>query len=82
MLHGGYLDQGPKKEKPPAESPKTRLTARQREIVQLLAEGKSSKEVRRTIGIERENRGNAPCEHHAAAWLSFSHRGSPLRRSQ
>src|SRR6202158_4523192 len=41
----GYLDQGPKKEKPPVESPKTRLTPRQREIVQLLAEGTSRKDV-------------------------------------
>jgi DNA-binding NarL/FixJ family response regulator len=51
MVLDGYLDQGPKKEKPPAESPKTRLTPRQREIVQLLAEGKSSKEVAVQLGL-------------------------------
>jgi DNA-binding CsgD family transcriptional regulator len=51
MVLDGYLDQGPKKEKPQAESPKTRLTPRQREIVQLLAEGKSSKEVAVQLGL-------------------------------
>jgi DNA-binding NarL/FixJ family response regulator len=51
MVLDGYLDQGPKKEKPPTESPKTRLTPRQREIVQLLAEGKSSKEVAVQLGL-------------------------------
>src|SRR5450432_1920463 len=40
----GYLDKKPKKEKE-VESSQSRLTPRQREIVQLLAEGKSSKEV-------------------------------------
>jgi DNA-binding NarL/FixJ family response regulator len=38
----GYLDKKPKKE---MENAQSRLTPRQREIVQLLAEGKSSKEV-------------------------------------
>jgi DNA-binding NarL/FixJ family response regulator len=38
----GYLDKKPKKE---TENAQSRLTPRQREIVQLLAEGKSSKEV-------------------------------------
>jgi DNA-binding NarL/FixJ family response regulator len=38
----GYLDKKPKKE---VENTQSRLTPRQREIVQLLAEGKSSKEV-------------------------------------
>jgi DNA-binding NarL/FixJ family response regulator len=51
MLLDGYVDQEPKKGKPPAESPKLRLTARQREIVQLLAEGKSSKEVAVQLGL-------------------------------
>jgi DNA-binding NarL/FixJ family response regulator len=51
MVLDGYLDQSPKKEKPPVESPKTRLTPRQREIVQLLAEGKSSKEVAVQLGL-------------------------------
>lgn len=45
-----YLE-APKKEKPQPESPKTRLTRRQREIVQLLAEGKSSKEVAAQLGL-------------------------------
>src|SRR5258708_19445780 len=51
MVLDGYLDQGPKKEKPQAESPKTRLTPRQREIVQLLAEGKTSKELTVTFAL-------------------------------
>jgi DNA-binding NarL/FixJ family response regulator len=43
MVLDGYLDKKPR----PAdgETPRSRLTPRQREIVQLLAEGKSSKEV-------------------------------------
>ena len=49
MVLDGYLD--PKPTKPQEESPKTRLTARQREIVQLLAEGKSSKEVAVQLGL-------------------------------
>jgi DNA-binding NarL/FixJ family response regulator len=51
MVLDGYLDQAPKKEKPQPESPQTRLTPRQREIVQLLAEGKSSKEVAVQLGL-------------------------------
>src|SRR5262249_49940338 len=44
----GYLDKKPRKDD---DSAKTRLTPRQREIVQLLAEGKSSKEVAVTLGL-------------------------------
>jgi len=44
----GYLDKKPRKD---AESAQTRLTPRQREIVQLLAEGKSSKEVAVALGL-------------------------------
>ena len=43
MVLDGYLDKKPKLNDP--ENHKSLLTARQREIVQLLAEGKSSKEV-------------------------------------
>lgn len=43
MVLDGYLDKKPAKVDP--ESPRDRLTPRQREIIQLLAEGKSSKEV-------------------------------------
>jgi DNA-binding NarL/FixJ family response regulator len=49
MVLDGYLDKKPKKEQP--NSPNSRLTARQREIVQLLAEGKSSKEVAVALGL-------------------------------
>jgi DNA-binding NarL/FixJ family response regulator len=49
MVLDGYLDKKPK----PADSdaPASRLTPRQREIVQLLAEGKSSKEVAVALGL-------------------------------
>jgi DNA-binding NarL/FixJ family response regulator len=46
----GYLDKKPRKEEP-APASHTRLTPRQREIVQLLAEGKSSKEVAVALGL-------------------------------
>lgn len=50
MVLDGYLD---KKPRTPTESdvPTSRLTPRQREIVQLLAEGKSSKEVAVALGL-------------------------------
>jgi DNA-binding NarL/FixJ family response regulator len=44
----GYLDKKPRKN---LDSTQTRLTPRQREIVQLLAEGKSSKEVAVALGL-------------------------------
>lgn len=44
----GYLDKKPKRD---PDSAPTRLTPRQREIVQLLAEGKSSKEVAVALGL-------------------------------
>jgi DNA-binding NarL/FixJ family response regulator len=44
----GYLDKKPKTN---SDSAQTRLTPRQREIVQLLAEGKSSKEVAVALGL-------------------------------
>lgn len=49
MMLDGYLDKKPK----PADrdAPPSRLTPRQREIVQLLAEGKSSKEVAAALGL-------------------------------
>lgn len=51
MVLEGYLDKSPK-EKEAEEEPETlRLTSRQREIVQLLAEGKSSKEVAAVLGL-------------------------------
>lgn len=49
MVLDGYLDTKPRAPEP--ESPKIRLTPRQREIVQLLAEGKSSKEVAAVLGL-------------------------------
>jgi DNA-binding NarL/FixJ family response regulator len=43
MLLDGYLNPAPRNE--PGGTPRERLTSRQREVVQLLAEGKSSKEI-------------------------------------
>jgi DNA-binding NarL/FixJ family response regulator len=45
----GYLEKKPRKQD--ANAPRSRLTPRQREIVQLLAEGKSSKEVAVALGL-------------------------------
>jgi len=50
MVLDGYLDKKPGKAAD-ADLPATRLTPRQREIVQLLAEGKSSKEVAVALGL-------------------------------
>jgi DNA-binding NarL/FixJ family response regulator len=50
MVLEGYLDKNPK-EKASPESGRIRLTSRQKEIVQLLAEGKSSKEVASALGL-------------------------------
>lgn len=50
MLLEGYLDKNPKETTNP-EGRSFRLTSRQKEIVQLLAEGKSSKEVACTLGL-------------------------------
>jgi DNA-binding NarL/FixJ family response regulator len=49
MVLDGYLDKKPRKDQP--DAPNSRLTPRQREIVQLLAEGKSSKEVAVALGL-------------------------------
>lgn len=51
MVLEGYLDKNPKEEESKAEAESLRLTSRQREIVQLLAEGKSSKEVAAVLGL-------------------------------
>jgi len=50
MVLDGYLDKKPRTSTE-ADLPATRLTPRQREIVQLLAEGKSSKEVASSLCI-------------------------------
>src|SRR5579872_604009 len=53
MVLEGYLDKNPKEREkdPEGEAESLRLTSRQREIVQLLAEGKSSKEVAAVLGL-------------------------------
>ena len=50
MVLEGYLDKNPKETAIP-EGARIRLTSRQKEIVQLLAEGKSSKEVASVLGL-------------------------------
>jgi DNA-binding NarL/FixJ family response regulator len=49
MVLEGYLGKKPRKQD--ANAPRSRLTPRQREIVQLLAEGRSSKEVAVALGL-------------------------------
>jgi len=51
MVLEGYLDKSPKEKEAEGEPESLRLTSRQREIVQLLAEGKSSKEVAAVLGL-------------------------------
>jgi DNA-binding NarL/FixJ family response regulator len=51
MVLEGYLDKSPKERETQEEPETLRLTSRQREIVQLLAEGKSSKEVAAVLGL-------------------------------
>jgi DNA-binding NarL/FixJ family response regulator len=51
MVLEGYLDKSPKEKEAQCEPESLRLTSRQREIVQLLAEGKSSKEVAAVLGL-------------------------------
>ena len=51
MVLEGYLDKSPKEREAEGEPESLRLTSRQREIVQLLAEGKSSKEVAAVLGL-------------------------------
>jgi DNA-binding NarL/FixJ family response regulator len=52
MVLEGYLDKSPKEKVETEGEPESlRLTSRQREIVQLLAEGKSSKEVAAVLGL-------------------------------
>lgn len=52
MVLEGYLDKSPREKTESESEPESlRLTSRQREIVQLLAEGKSSKEVAAVLGL-------------------------------
>jgi DNA-binding NarL/FixJ family response regulator len=51
MVLEGYLDKSPREKEAEDEPENLRLTSRQREIVQLLAEGKSSKEVAAVLGL-------------------------------
>jgi DNA-binding NarL/FixJ family response regulator len=51
MVLEGYLDNSPREIAVEGEPESLRLTSRQREIVQLLAEGKSSKEVAAVLGL-------------------------------
>ena len=59
-----------------------RLTPRQREIVQLLAEGKNSREIACPAGNDIQDDRNTPRQHHAAAGMPFGDRTGALRHSQ
>ncbi len=72
-----YLKGGP--EQPVS---KDVLTSREREVVQLLAEGKSTKEVAVALGSEREDGRNSPVQPHAEARRSFSEPVGPLCGTQ
>ncbi len=58
------------------------LTAREREVTQLLAEGKSSKEVAVLAELEHQDRGNASQQHHAQAESAFHSRPGGLRHQE
>src|ERR1700692_4273649 len=57
MVLEGYLDKSPREKETEEEPESLRLTSRQREIVQLLAEGKSSKEVAAGFGLSVKTAG-------------------------
>lgn len=80
MVLDGYLrrENGTAPERPA----RRRLTPREREVVQLLAEGKSSKEVAVVLGLRCENCRNSPFQHHAQTGTAFGQRLSALRRSK
>ena len=58
------------------------VSLREREIVQLLAEGKSSKEVAWVFAFKRENNRDTPLEHHAQTGHPLHERVGALCRSQ
>ena len=58
------------------------LTAREREVTQLLAEGKSSKEVAVAAELEHQDRGNASQQHHAETQSAFHPRSGGVRHQE
>ena len=64
------------------ETLRDRLTSREREIVQLLAEGKSSKEVATTLEHQREDSRNAPRQHHAKTAAAHRKRAGSIRGAE
>ncbi len=81
MVLEGYLDENPKdKDKElESEAESLRLTSRQREIVQLLAEGKEQQGSGCRAGFERKDRRDAPRQHHAEARLPLGYGVGALR---
>ena len=60
------------------ERPIGALTAREVEIVRLLAEGKVNKEIAAMLGISCPDGGDAPRQNHAQAWSAFACRTHSL----
>ena len=48
---GGVVERALRAGSPESEAPKTPLSAREREVLQLIAEGKSSKEIAKALGV-------------------------------
>ena len=74
-----FSDGGPKQDV--SEPLRDRLTTREREIVQLLAEGKSSKEVASSLNQRKDSR-NPPREYHAQTADPHRQRTGTLCHSQ
>ena len=58
------------------------VTAREREIIQLVAEGQSNKEAASTLGYQREDDRGPPREHHEKAASPLGQRSRALRDPQ
>ncbi len=66
----------------PDQAPKDLVTPREREIIQLLAEGLSNKEAAARLGISVKTIEGAPREHHAQASSPLGERFGALRDPQ
>ena len=73
LVLAGFLEKGHAISRTEPPSLPT-LTAREREVTQLLAEGKSSKEVAVAPELEHQDRGNASQQYHAKTQSAFHSR--------